>query len=98
MATQIVLCKSSMLQGFGFDQERERLTIVFHNGSVYEYTKVPQSRVIALLSAESHGGYFTKHIKNNYGHTQLGYIGGQLKAGSLEKVHATKEECHADEA
>ena len=96
--TQMVLCKSSMLQGFGYTQERERLTIVFHNGSVYEYGRVPQSRVLALLAAESHGGYFTKHIKENYGHTQLGYIGGLLKAGPLVKIHATKEGCHADES
>ena len=87
-----------MLQGFGYDNEKERLTIVFHNGSVYEYGRVPQSRVLGLIVDESHGSYFTRHIKENYGHTQLGYIGGLLKAGPLEKIHATKEECHADEA
>lgn len=84
--TQMVLCKSSMLQGFGYDQNRERLVIVFHNGTVYEYLHVSQSRVISLLTAISHGGYFTKHIKENYGHKQMGRGSiGLLQAGPIEE-------------
>ncbi len=42
------------------------LNIFFKNGDEYIYEDVPEMLFLGLLHAESHGQYFTKHIKDNY--------------------------------
>lgn len=57
---------SSDLRGAEYDAASATLTIVFHDGSVYEYHGVPHSEYIGLLNASSHGRYFHAHIKDRY--------------------------------
>jgi hypothetical protein len=57
---------SSDLRGAEYDSASATLTIVFHDGSVYEYHTVPHSEYIGLPNAVSHGQYFHAHIKYRY--------------------------------
>ena len=42
------------------------LEVLFKNENEYTFVDVPEAIFLGLLHAESHGQYFTKHIKNNY--------------------------------
>jgi len=57
---------SSDLRGAEYDAASATLTIVFHDGSVYEYFAVPYAEYVGLLNASSHGQYFHAHIKDRY--------------------------------
>ena len=54
---------SSNLASIGY--EGGVLEIEFKSGSVYQYSGVPASVYEALMSAPSHGKYFSAHIRNN---------------------------------
>lgn len=54
---------SSNLASVGY--EGGILEIEFKSGSVYQYSGVPASVYEALMSAPSHGQYFSAHIRNN---------------------------------
>ncbi|MGA2140196.1 MAG: KTSC domain-containing protein [Verrucomicrobiia bacterium] len=62
----MVTLNSSDLRGAEYDPSSATLTIVSHDGSVYEYYGVPHSEYIGLLNATSHGQYFHAHIKDRY--------------------------------
>ncbi|MEL3901084.1 MAG: KTSC domain-containing protein [Treponema phagedenis] len=55
---------SSDLSSVGY--ENGTLEIRFHNGGTYQYYGVPVVVYQALMSANSKGSFFHKHIKNNY--------------------------------
>jgi KTSC domain-containing protein len=57
------LGKSSQIHDGTYDPVTERLTVVL-NGSTHAYHNVPSTLVDGLESAESHGDYFHKHIRN----------------------------------
>ena len=42
------------------------LEIEFHSGWVYQYSWVPESIYLSLISASSIGSYFASNIKDNY--------------------------------
>ncbi|UCH71399.1 MAG: KTSC domain-containing protein [Thermoplasmatales archaeon] len=42
------------------------------NNKMYSYKKVPKNIILGLVSAESTGKYFNKHIKNKYEYTIVG--------------------------
>lgn len=42
------------------------LEIQFHSGGIYQYSGVPESVYLGLMSAGSKGTYFSTHIKNRY--------------------------------
>jgi len=42
------------------------LRILFHNGSVYEYSDVPEETYSTLLAAPSQGGFFNSYIKTSF--------------------------------
>ncbi|HEY9005329.1 KTSC domain-containing protein [Ohtaekwangia sp.] len=58
--------KSSGLASIGYDEEHEILEVEFTSGEVYQYLRVPMEVHEALMSAESHGTYFSKHIRPFY--------------------------------
>lgn len=47
------------------------LEVAFKSGSVYQYTRVPESVYEALMSAPSHGKFFAAFIRNNYPYRQV---------------------------
>ncbi|KAF0205586.1 MAG: hypothetical protein FD167_5581 [bacterium] len=54
---------SSNLKDVGYDPEQQILEVGFLNGSIYQYLNVPESKYIALMRAESKGGYLDAYIK-----------------------------------
>ena len=60
---------SSNLASVGY--EGGILEVEFKSGSVYQYSGVPASVYDALMSATSHGKYFSVHIRNNYPYRQV---------------------------
>jgi len=57
---------SSVLASVGYDAKTATLEIAFRQGGVYRYYQVPASVYEALMSADSHGRYFTDSIRPNY--------------------------------
>lgn len=55
--------KSSDLRSVGYDKDQWLLEIEFHDGRVYQYSNVPSLVYEELMSAPSHGIYFSRHIK-----------------------------------
>lgn len=57
---------SSNLASAGYDPENELLRVQFHNGQVWEYSGVPESKFIELTTAPSAGRYFAAAIRGVY--------------------------------
>jgi hypothetical protein len=62
---------SSVLSEVGYDALRQTLGIRFKSGAVYYYYWVPDAAHKALMSADSKGTYFNKHIKGSYEHQMV---------------------------
>ena len=56
---------SSNISKVGYDKESQTLEIHFKAGTIYQYHPVPESIHLALISADSIGGYFYKNIRND---------------------------------
>lgn len=62
---------SSNLAAVGYDKENEILEIEFNHGGIYQYNDVPKNEYKALMSADSHGKYFSANIRNDYNYVKL---------------------------
>lgn len=62
----MVKVKSSNVHSVGYDKARRELYVKFHTGATYVYAKVPEQHAVALVNAESVGGYLSAHIKDRY--------------------------------
>jgi len=58
--------ESSNLKSVGYDSERRVLEVEFVGGAVYQYDGVPPTVYAQLMSAASHGSYFSANIRNVY--------------------------------
>jgi KTSC domain len=58
--------QSSNLRSIGYEAETELLEVEFRTGGLYEYSGVPPEVHAALMSAQSHGSYFSREIRNRY--------------------------------
>jgi len=56
--------KSSNLQAVGY--EAEIMEVEFLNGSVYEYSEIPQEKYDGLMTAPSKGKYYNQYIKGQF--------------------------------
>lgn len=56
--------ESSAINSVGYDPSGNRLEIEFKSGTIYQYTNVPEYMYIALMSADSKGAFFDRHIRN----------------------------------
>ncbi len=54
---------SSNLVSVGYDAESRVLEIEFTSGAVYQYFDVPPHLYSGLISATSHGQYFSAYIR-----------------------------------
>jgi hypothetical protein len=61
-----VRVRSSNLASVGYDAEEGILEIVFLNGRIYEYYRVPEDVFQGLVSASSPGQYFADHVRDRY--------------------------------
>jgi len=62
---------SSVLVSVGYDDETNTLALEFHNGKVYRYFEVQPFVHSELLAANSLGGYFARHIRDQYPYEQV---------------------------
>lgn len=58
--------KSSNISTIGYDPQTQNLEIEFKGGTVWTYHDVSESTYNSLMNADSVGGYFQKHIRNEY--------------------------------
>jgi lysyl-tRNA synthetase class 2 len=57
---------SSAIADIAYETDRERLTVTFVTGRIYEYFDVPSDVAAAFESAASRGTYFNQHIRDRY--------------------------------
>lgn len=57
---------SSNLASVGYDPQCHILEVEFLGGSVYQYYGVPEQVYRSLMSAGSHGSYFSAYIRKSY--------------------------------
>jgi len=63
--------ESSNLASIGYDEENEILEVEFKHGGIYQYNGVPKDEYDSLMSADSHGKYFSANIRNDYDFIKL---------------------------
>jgi hypothetical protein len=62
---------SSNLRSVGYDPTTQTLEVEFLKSGTYQYFGVPFSAYTALMSAPSHGEYFSRHIRNVYSYQKV---------------------------
>jgi hypothetical protein len=68
----IVACKSSNIEGYGYDQSLKKLAVRFKGGATYHYDGVEQATFAELQKAESVGKFFGAQIKDKFKFVRLG--------------------------
>lgn len=63
--------ESSMIKSVGYSRETRILEIEFSNGSVHDYSDVPESEYLALVNADSIGKQFSAAIRGLYSGTKV---------------------------
>jgi len=56
---------SSQIKSIGYDEKTSTLEIEFNRGGLYQYQPITSRGHQKLINAESVGGYFHEHIRNN---------------------------------
>lgn len=62
---------SSNLLSVGYNNSLELLEIEFISGGIYQYFKVPENIYKGLLSAPSHGKFFSLNIRNKFKYKEI---------------------------
>lgn len=62
---------STVVAAAAYDDTRAVLEVEFRDGTVYQYTGVPQKIYQDLCQAESKGGYFNRQIRNRFACVRL---------------------------
>jgi hypothetical protein len=62
---------SSNLESVGYDSNSNILEVEFKNGTLYQYTGVPEHIFPELIAASSVGVYFNENIRNNYDYQRI---------------------------
>ncbi len=62
---------SSNLKSVGYDPDSALLEIEFQDGSIYQYSGVPQNVHQALMAAASLGSFVHKHIRGKYSYRKV---------------------------
>jgi hypothetical protein len=62
----LVPVDSSSIKAVGYDTHSEVLQVQFLNGNTYEYQGVGEHEHAALMSAQSIGAHFGKHIRPKF--------------------------------
>jgi hypothetical protein len=57
---------SSIITDIAYDPKRERLTVTFVAGRIYEYLDVPAEVAASFQSAFSKGTFFNSYIRDRY--------------------------------
>jgi len=62
---------SSNIESVGYDLDSTLLEIEFHDGSIYQYSNVPQSVHTALMASVSLGSFLHKNIRGKYSYRKV---------------------------
>jgi len=62
---------STLIADIDYDHARERLTITFVTGRIYEYVDVPAEVAASFQSAFSKGTFFNGYIRDRYDFREL---------------------------
>lgn len=62
---------SSNITSIGYDINSNTLEIEFYDSGIYQYYGVSESVYHSLMSAGSHGGYFSSFIKDKYSFSKI---------------------------
>jgi hypothetical protein len=62
---------SSAIADIEYDSERERLTVTFVTGRIYEYVDVPSEVAASFRSAFAKGTFFSTYIRDRYDFREL---------------------------
>ena len=62
---------STAIANIGYDDARERLTVTFVTGRIYEYVDVPSEVAASFRSAFSKGTFFNSYIRDRYDFREL---------------------------
>ena len=71
MSTPMIPVNSSQISYIGFDDENNKLYVIFKNNKTFEYSDVPYTVWKELKSSDSIGSYFTKNIKTKYQYKEI---------------------------
>lgn len=66
-----ILVDSSNLHSVWYDASTRVLRVRFLSGAEYEYERVPERIVIALLNADSHGSKFWELVRDTFPYERL---------------------------
>lgn len=58
--------RSSNIHSIGYDAVIRTLEVQFLDGSIYQYSYVPNHVYVGLMNASSHGSYFDRNVKKAY--------------------------------
>lgn len=58
--------KSSNIKSATYNVDTSLLSIVFNNGSIYEYEEVPWEIFVKFRLADSQGSFLNANVKNKY--------------------------------
>ena len=56
---------SSLLRSVGYDPDQQLLETELQDGKIYQHTEVPEQTYRGLMAADSHGRYFSHHIRGS---------------------------------
>jgi KTSC domain len=62
---------STAIADIEYDHGRERLTVTFTTGRIYEYVDVPVEVAASFQSAYSKGSFFNGYIRDRYDFREL---------------------------
>jgi len=62
---------STAVADLDYDQARERLTVTFVTGRIYEYIDVPPEVAASFQSAYSKGSFFNGYVRDRYDFREL---------------------------
>lgn len=64
--TEFTPVDSSNIAGIAYASESHTLSVEFHDGSIYEYSGVPENAYSAFLESASPGSFFHRRVKGAY--------------------------------
>ena len=62
---------STAIANIEYDATRERLTVTFVTGRIYEYVDVPSEVAASFQSAFSKGTFFNSYVRDRYDFREL---------------------------
>jgi KTSC domain len=66
-----VAVQSALLVRVGYDSSQSVLELQFRDSAIYRYFAVPPDVVGQLLSSDSKGSFFNRHVRNCFRYTCL---------------------------